>query len=80
MDYFDQSVPTLSPNERTPPNFRRLFQQALDRVRAEPEGERKFGSVLLPREGDAPGDYSFRQLPDGAWRLVWIAENGQEVY
>jgi hypothetical protein len=71
-DPFSRAVRELRPAERTEARVREKFHQAL--------AETKYLPSPLPREGDAPGEYSFSQLPDGAWRLVWIAENGQEVF
>lgn len=33
-----------------------------------------------PNEGDAPGEYSLRKMPDGNLRFIWIDELGQELF
>ncbi len=71
-DSFSRAVRELGPGEQNEARVRGKFLRAL--------AENQYLPSPLPHEGDAPGDYSFRQLPGGAWRLVWIAENGQEVY
>ncbi len=69
---FAQGVYELKPEERSEASIRGKFPGWLKELRY-------YGDKNELREGDAPGNYQYRQLPDGNWQLIWIDDFGREM-
>jgi hypothetical protein len=70
---FQATAAKLAADDRTVARLRKVVQPAL-------AAYARAHGIDPPEESDSPGNYVFRLLPEGRWRLVWFDANGSEKY